>query len=470
LEALSRVVMPLLGGTANARLRQAVFAKGPLDLLDPLPRAFAEAVREERLVARGDRILVAVSGGADSTALLLLVSALRPDISVVVGHLDHGLRPDSASDARFVSQMACRLGLDCIRERVEVAPEPKGSLETRAREVRYAFLDRAAQSAGATRVALGHQLDDHVETVLFRLLRGTGIRGLRGIPVRRSLAPGSRAEVVRPLLGVPREAILSHLRALGVTYREDSTNCDSDACVRNKLRKEFLPDLEHRSPGVRDRLRRLSETAVAVEKSIEAAAEVVKRDAEVRPGVFRSDLFRRVVPAVMHEVLSPFKPTSSEIAVLASRLEVEPIRSSTLELSSGATVAIGPDHVVVSTVPPAFPGRLHMEPFPLEKLPDFLRSKGPFEEVIDAERVDLAELRWRSREPGDRMRPLGSPGTRKVKTILIDDGVPRSERDRWPLVVDAARGIVWLVGLRLAHAVRVVPGETRRAVRLVWET
>lgn len=469
MHAHSRVVVPYPGGAADVRLREAAFGRSPIDGLEPVQRAFAVAVRDGGLLVHGDRILVAASGGADSTALLLLVAALRPDVSVVVAHLDHGLRPESADDARYVSSVAAQLHIDFIHERVEIAPEPAGSVETRAREARYAFLARAAAAAGATKVATGHHRDDQVETVLFRLLRGSGVRGLRGIPTDRRLAPGSAARVIRPLLEVGHGEIVSHLRSLGVTWREDSTNGSVLTGVRNRIRNSWLPDLESHAPDVRERLVKLAAAAQAVERGISSAADTVRREAELRPGVFRTDLLRRVDTPILHEVLAPFRPAASEVARLAARLDEEPVRASILELRTGPAIAIGRDFVTISTAPPSFPGRLRMEPFPLDRWDDFLRDKGPLEEVVDADRVDVTGLSSRSRRPGDRLHPLGAPGTRKVKNILADDGVPRRERLRWPIVVDAAQSIVWIVGVRLAHEARVRPGETARAVRLVWE-
>jgi tRNA(Ile)-lysidine synthetase-like protein len=239
--------------------------------------------------------------------------------------------------------------------------------------------------------------------------------------------------------------------------------------VRNRIRNSWLPDLESHAPDERERLVKRAAAAQAVERGISNAADIVRREAELRPGVYRTELLRRVDTPVLHEVLSLYRPAASEVARLAARLDEEPVRASILELRTGPAIAIGRDYVTVSTAPPSFPGRLRLEPFPLDRFPGFLEEKGPLEEVVDADRVDVSGLSSRARRPGDRLRPLGAPGTRKVKSILADDGVPGRERVRWPIIVDAAEAIVWVVGVRLSHDVRVRPGETTRAVRLVWE-
>jgi tRNA(Ile)-lysidine synthase len=250
---------------------------------DPRP-GFAAAVRGNLDRLRGDAPgpgVVAVSGGADSVALLCALAADPPPAGLVVAHLNHQLRgPAGDADAAFVTTL-----FPDLPHRVETADvraaAAGGNLEAAAREVRYAFLARVAAATGAGWVATGHTADDQAETVLHRLIRGTGLRGLRGIAVARELAQGVR--LVRPLLTVSRDAVIAYLRAAGQPWREDETNRDP-AFTRNRIRHELLPLLRTFNPVIGDVLGRLAAQADETFREIEAAAADLLRTAE-RPRV-----------------------------------------------------------------------------------------------------------------------------------------------------------------------------------------
>ncbi|MBI3629760.1 MAG: tRNA lysidine(34) synthetase TilS, partial [Candidatus Rokubacteria bacterium] len=195
--------------------------------------AVRDTIRRHAMLAGGEAVLVAVSGGADSVALLHVLAALAAELSLrlTVVHLDHGLRPDSAADAAFVESLARARGLPVVVDRIAVPPG--GSLEARAREARYAALRRHAARLGADRVALGHTADDQAETVLMRLLEGAGPRGLAGIPP-------VRGRYIRPLIETRRAGIVETLTAAGLTWREDPSNRDPKF-LRNRIRHELLP-------------------------------------------------------------------------------------------------------------------------------------------------------------------------------------------------------------------------------------
>ncbi len=229
--------------------------------------------------------VVAVSGGPDSVALLRAVLAHRgdPPAPVVVAHLNHGLRgADSDSDERFVGQLHAGLAaaageplaLRCDRIDVRARARQEGAnLEATARRLRYDWLGQVAVEAGAGWVATGHTADDQAETVLHRLLRGAGLRGLRGIAVRRPLRHG--VELVRPLLGVTRADIVTYLKELGQPYREDHSNADL-AFTRNRIRHELLPLLAGRyNPAVSQVLGRLAEQAAELYRQEEEAARAL---------------------------------------------------------------------------------------------------------------------------------------------------------------------------------------------------
>ncbi|MBI4349189.1 MAG: tRNA lysidine(34) synthetase TilS [Elusimicrobia bacterium] len=214
----------------------------------------------DSLLRRGDRVLVAVSGGPDSVCLADFLARLRDRrrLEVRLAHFDHGLRRGSAGDARFVRALAERLGVGVDVKRLDVrglARRERRSVEDAGRALRYRALERLARRRRCNKVATGHQKDDQAETVLLHLLRGTSAEGLAGIPERRPLARG--IEVVRPLLALSRAEILEYLRYRGLDRREDPTNRSTEF-LRNWVRHELLPQLEKKAPGVAGRLAAIS--------------------------------------------------------------------------------------------------------------------------------------------------------------------------------------------------------------------
>ena len=238
---------------------------------DP-PARFAAAVRGNLDRRRGDAPgpgVVAVSGGADSVAMLRALAAECPPGGLVVAHLNHQLRgPAGDSDAAFVAGLLPNLPHRV--ESIDVRALAGGdNLEATARRVRYDFLARVARSTGAGWVATGHTLDDQAETVLHRLVRGSGLRGLRGIAAARELVAGVR--LVRPLLTVSRGEVIAYLRAIGQEWREDETNRDP-AFTRNRIRHELLPLLRTFNPAIADVLGRLAAQADEAFREVEGAA------------------------------------------------------------------------------------------------------------------------------------------------------------------------------------------------------
>jgi len=226
----------------------------------PLEQTVLQAIQRTGLLAPGDRVGVAVSGGADSVALLRLLLRLRDDlgITLAVVHFNHSLRgAESDGDAKFVANLAQAQGLDFIMAREDVAAEAQRqgrNLEDMARQLRYAFFERVVADARATRIAVAHTADDQAETVLAHIIRGTGLTGLGGIhPVAGA--------IVRPLLATRREDLRKYLRAIGQPWREDSTNRDTTR-TRARIREQLLPLLTRDfSPAVTDHLNQLSRLA-----------------------------------------------------------------------------------------------------------------------------------------------------------------------------------------------------------------
>ena len=209
-------------------------------------------------VPEGARALVAASGGADSTALLAACAGLRGRgrVEPVAGHVDHGLRPDSALDAECAAEAASRLGIAFEARSPSIAPGPGSA--ARARDARYAALASMARAAGCGVVLLAHHADDQAETVLLALARGAGLAGIGGMPSRRAIEPG--IDAVRPCLRMPREDLRGACVALGVRWREDPTNARADL-PRGRVRHAAMPELEAIAPGAARRIARAAEVA-----------------------------------------------------------------------------------------------------------------------------------------------------------------------------------------------------------------
>ncbi len=254
--------------------------------LENLETRFAAAWPLEQW--RGERTLVAVSGGADSTALLCWLARVGDAARLTVGHLNHGLRPEAADDARFVRELAESRGLAYVEGQADVAAlaaDAGDGIEAAAREARYSWLTNAAREIGARLVVTAHTADDQVETVLQRILRGTGIAGLTGIPRVRLLASG--ISLIRPWLEFERGELREYLGLLNQPWREDASNT-SCAITRNRLRHELLPLLERDyNPGVRAAVLRLSALADdsrrIVDRRVDELWRVMQLDAQQWP-------------------------------------------------------------------------------------------------------------------------------------------------------------------------------------------
>jgi len=265
--------------------------RAAIDAYDLLPRA-------ARWREPGRPVVVGVSGGPDSVALCLALHELSTHgegptrtahlaIAPAVAHLNHGLRPGAADeDQMFVEDLARRLGLPCEVGRAEVRAEAESlgvGIEEAARHARRSFLAGVARRRGARWVALAHHADDRAETVLFHILRGTGVEGLAALGPRAPLLPEEGIEIVRPLIDVPRRLILGYLESCGQTYREDETN-RTDAHTRNRLRHELLPLLRNEfNPQVDDALLRLADQAAAAGEVLADAPSPERRVGALHP-------------------------------------------------------------------------------------------------------------------------------------------------------------------------------------------
>ena len=428
------------------------------------------------MLAGGERVVVAVSGGRDSVALLHLLRRLAGPLRLAlhVVHVDHRLRDESGRDAEFVRALAGRLGVPAEVVEVDVGP---GSVEAAARAARYAALEAVAGRTGATRVAVGHTADDQAETVLMRLLEGSGVRGLAGIPPVRD-------RIVRPLLEVRRAELEPELLRAGLKWLEDPTNADR-RFLRNRLRHEVLPRLGGEGTDVVGALNRVARAARETVDALGALAErELDRLACGEPGALTlpRGALAALPPALGAEVLR------QAARRLGARRPLRAWGYRALRRALGAApprrpVSLGEvmleasgDHLRVAVRPVAalapvtlaVPGRVTL-PEARAVLDARLVAAGGYRLPRDPSCVafDAAglprALTVRARRPGDRFHPFGGHEGR-LKSFLIDAGVPRWERARLPLV-EAAGEIVWVAGLRRGAAAPVGP-DTREVVEL----
>ncbi len=381
------------------------------------------------------KVLAAVSGGPDSTALLIALRESGHD--VVAAHYDHALRDGSADVARQVAELCARLGVTLIGERRTEAV-PKGSLQAAARKLRYAFLDRARIEAAAEVVALAHTADDLVEGVVLHMLRGCGLAGSRGMPARRG-------HFIRPFLNVWRKDVREYLQARGIVAHEDPANLDP-RFARVRVRHLILPALEHDRPGIG---RRFHSAAGAAMRWHEAASTAAAGPAT------REEL-RRLPEPVAAEALKLLyvraggsDPGLSRAHIAAMLSVAEPGRGGRgVDLPGGLRFRIVGDlmQVVPSRRVPNGPLRLQVK-----------TCAGCDDRDAAHLRPDLA-LSLGFRRPGLRVRPLGGRGSRKLQDIFVDARVPREDRDAWPLVF-AGEKLAWVPGLAIDAELASRPGE-----------
>jgi len=442
------------------------------DILSKLKRTVAR----HKMIVPGETVLVAYSGGADSTALLHILLDLRREVpfDLALAHFNHKLRAAADADERFARNVARSLGLPITagRRDVKAYARRRGlNLEEAARILRYEFLGRAAARAGAAKIATGHTLNDQAETFLIRLLRGSGPRGLAGI------YPVHEGRIVRPLIDISRKEVEAYCRRKGLAFRTDETNLD-DRYLRNKIRKRLVPYLErHYEPGLKVKLGRLAsifqedESVLEDLTRVETARLIVRGDSGLALDARRlarlpRGLARRAVRAFIDETAGDLRRISFE--------DVEAV----LDLGEGKELTLpkklhlrregGLIQAKTESPSPAryailWDGRGAL-PVPSAGLTFFggrLRKKGEAALAYDDKTscfCDAGKLRFpllvRTRREGDVYRPLGAPGKKKMKEILRAKRIPLSDRDTLPVFCSGGK-IVWVPGLPVADDFKV---------------
>ncbi|MEI7832432.1 MAG: tRNA lysidine(34) synthetase TilS, partial [bacterium] len=417
--------------------------------------------------------------GPDSVVLLDILCRLGA--SVAVGHVHHGLRAESDEEAEFVRARAAHYRIPFYLRLVDVRgrmAEMGESLETAARELRRVALREMAAEAGAQYIATGHNADDQAETVLMRILRGTGVRGLGGIPP-------CNEEFIRPLLQVWRAEILDFARENELPYRLDPSN-NSPAHQRNRLRHRLLPLLEDEyAPRLRERLAHLADIARGDNAALEQwAATCYQQYAQPTPHGISLPHPLEVPEAICTRVwllaLAAVRGDAADIGYDHLRA-IAMLHTGEETHLPGAIVrweydrlVFLPQEIVVVAYNSALPvpGVVELPSIGVilntELLAQWSSTPGGDAALVDAEAI-VGELTVRGWRAGDRYQPLGAPGTRKLQDIFVDAQLPRRLRARVPVVCDE-EGIVWLAGYRLADRVKIGRKTDKGLlIKIKWE-
>ena len=451
----------------------------------------------------GSNITVAISGGPDSTAMLLALSRSKSEtgISINGAHLDHGIRgEESKSDAEYVKTLCKSIDVDCFFGAVDVPSLSQAlgiSLEDAARRARNRFLLEACATQNSDAVALGHTANDQSETVLMHLIRGSGLDGLIGMKLlsTRVIEKDPPLRVFRPLLEITRTEIEEYCSAVGETPQIDSTNF-SDDHTRNSVRHNLLPALENFNPRITEALNRL---ALSAGRDIEFIEEALygawTAAVDVEEGIITIDLGKL---ANLPESLS-YRIVRRAIGIIKGNLNgitldhIEAVinlskgpSGNSVDLPEGVTATKGYDELLISeteynTIPLplldneykiSIPGALSIPGWKITTTRTKAPLKYPQKEETNGGRAWLhfkekhSEdfLVIRGRKPGDRFHPKGLPGEKKLQDFMVDAHIPRMWRDRIP-IVESTSGIAWVVGWRTAEWASPIAGQASIEVR-----
>ena len=450
-------------------------------IMSSLKTRVANTLQKYSMILPGEKIVVGVSGGPDSMALLYLLYDMREDLRCAfhVAHLDHMLRgEESKADAAYVTGHARKLGLPISVEAIDVRRMimPKESLESGARRIRYEFYERVMASVKADKVAQGHNADDQAETVMMRLLRGSGAQGLSGIP------PVRDSKFIRPLIEISRSEIDEYLRQLQLTPRQDSSNL-STAYKRNKIRHELMPMLEREySPNIKHILRQTGDILRAEDDLLTALAREAMDNCvqypDARTIIIRVSALSRYHLALQRRIFRlSIKMLTGDLRGFdydhirdLLNLALCGITGSIVSLPRGISAEKTYDGLVLRR---GYQSEIPIESFDYSvkvpgetKIPNLALSikttepervcgeykkiqpdENEFRATFDYDKIH-GDLHLRNRRPGDRFQPLGMSGTKKLKDFFIDEKVPRTSRSSVPILTDGDN-ILWVIGYRI---------------------
>lgn len=474
-------------------------------------------IAKHSMLEKGDTVVCAVSGGLDSTVMLHIIAGMKDTfgLKIIAAHLNHNLRGrESLRDFNFVKRIASKLGFKFAGATLRKGELSGAGVQDAARTMRYAFLLKTAVKYGATKICVGHNLDDNAETVLMRFLKGSGLHGLSGIPAKRRV-DGSSCIIIRPLIGIERADIERFAKENSIPYVTDSSNL-TEKYLRNDIRLHLLPLIKKRyNPNIIETLARESRILGADDDYLSGVGALALPQVviERKKGVIVLD--RLKVRNVHQALLARFfiKITEDLIGAADARsgdVGITPDGGITPHVESFIKMLRGPrpnvgfhghgvwvereyDRIVFSNFAPVcarsfslalpVPGTAEM-PFStevftaslLDKPPVFSRSDTAtayfdYDEIVRANLLDGdGALRLRSMRPGDRIIPLGMKGHKKIKEIFIEEKIPVAMRLTVPLVVsertvDSPPLVLWLAGIRQSDLCKVKK-TTKRILKM----
>jgi len=449
------------------------------------------------LVSSGDKIVIGVSGGADSIALLQVLHRFSKtkNYGLFVAHVNHMARGDeSYVDADFVKGVAEKLGLPFFLKVIDVQNKRiqlKKSFQDAARLIRYQFFDETLKVVGGNKIALGHSADDQVETILMNIIRGSGLKGLVGIPQ-------VRGNIIRPFWEIYRKDLENFLKLSKTPFRNDLSNEDRKY-LRNRIRHELIPHLESYNPNIKKKLQEMSEIVGEDEKLLsqitrdifsqkvlghEESEKIIYWDVDdflSHPVALRQRLVRETFCRIAGNMLHITSHHVREVNALFDSPKV----GKTLNIPRNIKVTCGYDSVVFQQTiknprenirekesfptPILIPGFTELTEGQIRVETQILEGKGEREysslnpnmqAFLDLEKTGFI-IKARFFRSGDRFRPLGVLGNKKLKSFFIDSKVPKHMRHKIPILTNDKDDIIWVYGQRIAHFCRVT-NKTRK--------
>lgn len=454
-------------------------------------RKFRETIDKYKMIEKGDHIVVGVSGGVDSMALIDLLVGIQDEygFNIYVAHVNHGVRgQDAKKDQAFVEDYAKKMDLPFHTIDVDMdgyAKENRITSEEAGRILRYGFFNEILDGVGGGKIAVAHNLNDQAETLIMRFLRGTGIDGLKGIEYRNQ-------NIIRPILGITREELESYIEEENIEIREDMTNFQP-IYTRNKIRLEIIPYIEkHFNPNI---IRTLERTAALAEidssflekHSKKRYNSIVQKEDEEEVNL-NCKLFKQEDLSIQQRIIRKAILKVNGTLQGISEAQVSQVIDLFISGETGKQVDISNDMIARISYNDLI---IKKEEKEIGKY-DYILENGSYIEEIgykiytrmfelgeseglarlenaryfDADKIE-GQLRVRNRKNGDRFIPFGMKGNKKIKDYFIDEKIPRSDRDRIPLIVDDNE-ILWVVGYRTSELYRVT-GDTERILEIKFE-
>ncbi len=427
----------------------------------------SETIRKYSMLSGGETVLVGLSGGPDSVCLISILHALAPEMELRLRavYVDHGLRPEETpAEIEFASDLCLKLDVPFGVKQISPGPYAKEqglSLQDAARTMRYEALEEAADESAAHRIALGHHLDDQVETFFMHILRGSGPRGLSGIPP-------VRGKIIRPLIETERKEIEAFLDGEGISYVVDHTNLKHDY-LRNRLRAIIMPVLKEVNPGIADTIARTTEILRDEDRYLELQVtktlmRLISRKTDNSVELFLTPL-EGLDTAILRRVLRRAVEATEGLRAITFR-HIEDIMHLIKAGSAGDRLYLPRDvraikkysTVLLTSEPPQKLGTYTISPGEEISLREaglvlsaYLEEEVPASEsadvvVLDADKTS-PQLTVRSRREGDYFYPEGFGKKKKLQDFFVDEKVPRDERDAVPIVA-SGENIVWVAGMR----------------------